>query len=475
MSEFWTETLYISEWFIRLVMLIVVSRRQNPASATAWLLIIFFEPWLALPVYWLFGENRLPVRRTKAYRRLSSRLKATRKAFLEHPLTLVSDFPETHRMTMRLTEKLTNMPIAIGNSAEILTETDDVIDRLVADIDEAKDHVHLLFYIFADDETGRQVAKALGRAVVRGVKCRVLVDAVGSKRMLRTLASRMREWGVEVQEALPVGIFRRRFARMDLRNHRKLAVIDGRLGYTGSQNIVNSDYGHKDLAWHDMTVRLRGPVLLELQAVFLNDWVFTTNELPEGDDIFPPIEPAGDTPVQTLPSGPTYQTENYQRLVVAAIHRAEKGVTITTPYLVPDEALLQALETAVLRGVEVTVIVPRRCDQILVGAASRSYFDLLLSKGVEVFLYEPGLLHAKTIRIDDSLSLIGSSNFDIRSFALNFEINIVLYGEVFAAQLRREQENYLHFANRLTMAEWRSRPRWRRLGEDVARLFSPLL
>lgn len=475
MSGFWTEALYISEWVVRLVMLVVVSRRQNPASATAWLLIIFFEPWLALPIYWLFGENRLPVRRTKAYHRLASRLASTRKAFLEHPLTLVSDFPQEYRMTMRLAEKLTNMPIAVGNSAEILTETQDVIDRLVADIDGAAHHVHLLYYIYADDETGRRVAEALGRAVARGVKCRVLLDAVGSKRMLKTLAPALREQGVDVREVLPVGIFRRRFARMDLRNHRKLAVIDGTLGYTGSQNIVNADYGHKDLAWHDMTVRLRGPIMLELQAVFLNDWVFTTNELPEGDDIFPRIAPAGDTPVQTLPSGPTFQTENYQRLVVAAIHRAEKRVTITTPYLVPDQALLQAIETAVLRGVEVTVIVPRRCDQILVGAASRSYYDSLLSKGVDVFLYEPGLLHAKTIRIDDSLSLIGSSNFDIRSFALNFEINVILYGEAFTAQLCAEQENYLRGANKLTPAEWRARPKWRRLGEDVARLFSPLL
>jgi cardiolipin synthase A/B len=472
---FWTETLYITEWIVRVVMLFVVVRRQNPSSATAWLLVIFFEPLLAVPFYLLVGENRLPVRRTESYRRLSARLETTRQAFLAHPMTLVSDFPEEHRMTMRLTEKLTNMPIAGGNATDILTATDDVIDRLVADIDEAKHHVHLLYYIYADDETGRRVAEALGRAVVRGVKCRVLVDAVGSKKMLRGLARRMHEWGVAIHEVLPVGIFRRRFARMDMRNHRKLAVIDGRLGYTGSQNIVNADYGHKDLAWHDMTVRLRGPILLELQAVFLNDWVFTTNELLEDEELFPDIERVGETLIQTLPSGPTFETENYQRLIVAAIHRAEKRVTITTPYLVPDLALLQALETAVLRGVHVTVIVPRRCDQILVGAASRSYYDLLLSRGVDIFLYEPGLLHAKTIRIDDSLSLIGSSNFDIRSFALNFEINMIFYGEKFTTQLQLEQENYLQSASQLTMAEWQRRPKWRRLGEDVARLFSPLL
>ena len=475
MSGFWTETLYITEWIVRVVMLFVVVRRQNPSSAMAWLLVIFFEPLLALPFYLLVGENRLPVRRTEAYRRLSARLESTREAFLSHPMTFVSDFPEAHQMTMRLTEKLTDMPIAGGNATDILTETADVIDRLVADIDEAKYHVHLLYYIYADDETGRRVAEALGRAVVRGVKCRVLVDAVGSKKMLRGLARRMREWGVDVHEVLPVGIFRRSFARMDLRNHRKLAVIDGKLGYTGSQNIVNADYGHKDLAWHDMTVRLRGPILLELQAVFLNDWVFTTNELLEEEELFPDIERAGETPIQTLPSGPTFATENYQRLIVAAIHRAEKHVTITTPYLVPDMALLQALETAVLRGVGVTVIVPRRCDQVLVGAASRSYYNLLLSKGVDIFLYEPGLLHAKTIRIDDSLSLIGSSNFDIRSFALNFEINMIFYGEQFTSQLRLEHEDYLQDANRLTMAEWQNRPKWRKLGEDVARLFSPLL
>jgi cardiolipin synthase len=293
--------------------------------------------------------------------------------------------------------------------------------------------------------------------------------------MFKRLAHKMIAEGVEVHEALPVGLFRRRMARIDLRNHRKLAVIDGRVGYTGSQNIVDAGYGRKDLAWYDLMVRLTGPILLELQSVFVSDWYFETEKTLERSEYFPSPTLTGSVPVQTLPSGPTYPTENYQRIVVAALYASERRVTITSPYFVPDAAFMQAIQTAILRGVEVEVVVPSRCDQVLVGAAGCSYFEDLLEMGVKLYLYDKGLLHAKTMCVDDAIAFIGSSNFDIRSFALNFEINLLFYGPEVAMQLHAQQRCYMADATLLTAERWAERPAMKKFFQNIARLLSPLM
>ncbi|MGW8257627.1 MAG: cardiolipin synthase, partial [Thermoguttaceae bacterium] len=455
----WSLILYVSEWIIRVVMLFEVPRRRAPQSAMAWLLVIFLEPWIGLFFYWLIGSHRLPRRRIKEHDKILRRLQRVHDRLASQPHIIRPQLGDRAMEAVKLAEHLGYMPIMDGNSVELIAQTDDFIDRLVSDIDAAKDHVHLLFYIFVDDSTGRRVAEALYRAVSRGVRCRVLADGVGSRPLFKRLGKEMIAQGVDLREALPVGLFRRRMARLDLRNHRKLAVIDGRVGYTGSQNIVDAGYGHKDLAWHDLMVRLTGPIILELQSVFISDWYFETEKVLDAEEFFPGPTVDGAIAVQTLPSGPSYPTENYQRMVVAAIHAAERMVTITTPYFVPDEAFLQAVQTAVLRGVRVELIVPYRVDHKLVGAAGRSYYDDLLDMGVIVYLYKQGLLHAKTMCVDDSIAFIGSSNFDIRSFALNFEINLLFYGAEVAAKLRSQQQRYIDLSFQLTAEEWKKRPR----------------
>jgi cardiolipin synthase len=333
----------------------------------------------------------------------------------------------------------------------------------------------VLFYIFADDETGRRVADALARAVRRGVICRVLVDAVGSRGMVRTLGPKMKENGILLKESMPVGLFRRRMARVDLRNHRKIAVIDGRFGYTGSQNIVNADYGHKGVAYTDLMVRLVGPTVLELQGVFLSDWYFETREILDDEDVYPTQALKGPGLVQTLPSGPNYPTDNYQRLLVAALYEAREQVVLTTPYFVPDEPFMQALEVAVRRGVKVDLIVPEHCDHIVVGAASRAYYDDLVAIGVNVHLYKPGILHSKTMSIDRALALIGTGNFDIRSFTLDFEVNLICYGREMTDRLREVQDRYMRDSVPLDPSAWKQRPITRRLVQNIAKLFSPVL
>jgi cardiolipin synthase len=345
----------------------------------------------------------------------------------------------------------------------------------MADIDRAKTHIHMLFYIFRNDDTGRRVASALKQAARRGVQCRLLLDAVGSWGALQSICNDLRRAGVEVYDDLPVGFLRRRASRIDLRNHRKIVVIDGITAYTGSQNIVDDNYGYKNLVWYDLTARLNGPIVQELQTVFLEDWNFRTNRLPDEKDVFPATEPSGAVPAQVLASGPNYPVESYQRLVVAVLYSAHERVVITTPYFVPDEPFLQAMQVVAQRGVEMNVIVPLRTDHPLIDMAGHAYFEELLEAGVRIFAYGNGLLHAKTITVDDSIAFLGSSNFDIRSFSLNFEINLLLYGHEATERLRERQMEYLKNSHAIAFSDWQKRGSFKRTVNDVAKLFSPLL
>jgi cardiolipin synthase A/B len=440
-----------------------------------WLLVTFFIPIPGVFIYLLVGENRLPNRRIERHGRLLKELDKITKRQNGSQTAQPPKIDRELQPVIHLAEQLGYMPVTGGNDGQLIAETDEMIDRLIADIDAATREVHLLYYIFVNDQTGKRVVDALIEAVRRGVTCRLLVDAVGSRPMLKDLAPILGAAGVEVHAALPVHLLRRKMARLDLRNHRKIAVIDGRIGYTGSQNIVNADYGHRDLAWHDLSVRLEGPIVTQLQTVFIADWYFETDDILDSDRLCNPPEPAGDISIQSLPSGPNFPSENYQRLVVAAIYNAREKVTITSPYFIPDEAFLQAVEVAILGGVEVELILPRKCDQYLVGAASRSYYIDLLDMGVKLYMYEPGLLHAKTMTIDNSFGLIGSSNFDIRSFALNFEISILCYGDKPIEQLRKQQALYREESTLLSKTEWASRSCLKQHWENIAKLLSPLL
>lgn len=465
----------ISEWLIRLVMLPIVTRRRKPDAAMAWLLLIFFLPWAGLLLFLIFGRIEFPRSRRKRAVRMYAKIEAEARRFRGHPNIVRPDLGPQQEITVQVAERLGNFPILGGNQSAFLAETDEFIDRLVEDIDAARNHVHLLFYIFWDDDTGLRVIEALARAVKRGVRCRVLVDDVGSRKPLRSLMSRMRARNIDIYSMLPVGIFRRHMARVDMRNHRKLAIIDGSIAYAGSQNIVDANYGHKDLAWHDMMVRLTGPITIELQAIFVTDWHQESHEVLTGPDIFVDPVLTGDVPAQTLPSGPIFPVENYQRLVVSALHGAQRRVIITTPYFVPDEPLLQAIQIAVWRGVTIDLIVPQRCDQVIVGAAARAYYDDVLDAGANLYLHTKGLVHSKTITVDDSIALIGSSNFDIRSFEINFELSMLLYGADVTERLRREQLRYLNDSVQLDANEWRQRSSARKFLDNSARLLSPIL
>jgi cardiolipin synthase len=318
------------------------------------------------------------------------------------------------------------------------------------------------------------VIAALGRAVERGVACRVLVDSLGSRSTLPILIPKLTALGVDVREMLPVGLFRLKRARLDLRNHRKIAIVDGRVALTGSQNLVASDFV-AGITYEELVLRLTGPAVLELQYIFAADWFLETNEVLESVDVFPDPEITGSIPIQALASGPDFPTQNNQRFIVALIHAARKQIKITTPYFIPDEPMLQALQTAVLRGVDVHLVFSEIWYQVLVSWAQRSYYEELLEAGVKVHLYQKSFLHAKFLTIDDSIGLVGTSNMDIRSFVLNAEHILVIHDPDMTSQLKAEQRRYIANCRSLDLQQWRQRPFRIKLAEHLARLMSPLL
>ena len=469
----WSLLYLVSEWAIRLVMLIYVPQRRSAAASRTWLLFIFLLPWPGVVLYWLFGRIYIPARRVQMQIR-ASRFIREAQAQIGARITADPDLPPALQFIPGLAHRLGDFGTLPGNRLELLPDYAGTVDRMIGDIDAAQHHVHLLFYIFLADQTGERVTEALVRASARGVNCRVLMDAVGSRQGLERLAPRMRNRGVEVLAMLPVGLFRRNAARFDLRNHRKIVVVDGRVGYTGSQNIVNPEFvrGYPN---EELMVRVTGPVVAQLQAMFLADHYFETGNVFEPTELYPKLVDAGSSPAQLVPSGPGYARENGRELMIAMLYGARERIVITTPYFVPDEPFLHAMCAARLRrGVEVHLVLSMHANQMIAQFAQRSYYDDLLDAGIEIHLYRPRFLHAKHLTIDNHIALIGSTNMDIRSFALNAEINLLVYDPAVVWQLRAIQEKYFANSERLDSAAWKP-TLGARIVQNTARLMDSFL
>jgi len=462
-----------SEWAIRAVMLFYVPRKRSTPATRTWLLFIFFVPWLGLICYLLFGRIYIPRRRIEQQKHASERI-ARVQSQMGAQVEREPELPLNLQSIVPLATRLGDFKPFGGNAIELLAEYDAAIDRLIADIRAAQWQVHLLFYIFAPDETGRRVVAAMIEAAKRGVECRMLLDAVGSRHGLRAFTRSLQEAGVEVTPLLPVGLFRRNAARFDLRNHRKIAVIDGIIGYTGSQNIVNATFvpGYPN---EELLLRVRGPVVAQLQAVFLADRYIETDTTLDLAKMFPSLAECGDAIAQVVPSGPGYGRENGQELMITLLYAARERVVLVTPYFAPDDAFLQAVRAAERRGVDVHLVVSMHANQRLTQLAQKSYYEELLGDGVDIYLYEPRFLHAKHLTIDDEIALVGSTNLDIRSFALNAEINMVIYDRAVVAKLCTIQERYFANSHRLTSEEVRARSPFKRTLQSVARLADSLL
>jgi cardiolipin synthase len=475
----WWAIYEIAGWLVRLVMVVVIVRRHiMPVLGLAWLVLILAEPFIGVVLYLLLGTRQLGGRRARIHQQIVGEARTEpRMADMRAHMTRPVIEPEQRNMIVQA-ERISGNPIVAGNDFELIAEADDKVAQLVADIDAAQHHVHILYYIFRADAIGNQVIAALKRAARRGVTCRVLLDAAGSRSMFKRKgpAHALRQAGVEVVAALPVRLLRRKLARIDLRNHRKIVVVDGRVGYTGSHNIVVEDYGHKWAGkWVDLSTRFTGPIVAQMQMVFIEDWYFETDKHLSSEDLFPGLQPTGEIAAQAVPTGPSHEAETFRRVVIAALNSAQHQILMTTPYLVPDEPTILALAMAADRGAEVTIVLPARSDHPLVAAAGRSYYELLLDAGVSLYRYRSGMLHAKTITVDHAFALLGSANLDIRSFYLNFEINLLLYGPQITNYLRFAQHRYLAESDPIVLEEWRKRPATKQCIDNAAALLSPLL
>jgi len=458
----------------------VIARRTPVGVSVAWLAVIASTPFVGAAIYLLVGERRLgrqraeriaanidDVQRWQAELHARSEAAGVRVGALAEPLR-------------RQAEQVLGFAALDGNVIDLFADSETFFDSLVADIDAAETSCHLCFYIWHEGGRTADVVEALVRAAERSVPCRVIADALGSKSFLDgPAARRLRRAGVELTRALPTGPLRTFFVRRDLRNHRKIAVIDGRVAYTGSQNLVDPRFFERDSGvgeWVDATARITGPTASALDGVFSFDWSVETGtacrlSTPAGDGA---AAPAGST-IQVVPSGPDLRPEAIHQLLLTAIYAARDELVMTTPYFVPDEAILTALLSAALRGVAVTLIVPASNNSLLVRYASVASFDDLLSAGVRIALFEGGLLHTKSLTVDGSLSVFGSVNLDMRSLWLNFEISLFVYDVEFTRRLKSLQQDYLAHSSLLELEAWRKRSTAHRLVEDAFRLLGPLL
>jgi len=456
--------------------------RKLPVGATlAWLIILFVLPVFGPALYLFIGENRLGRKRAQRwrdihdlYREWQSRLNARAAVDwdLLHPRA---------RSLSRHGESVTGFSALQGHALELLPDWDSFVDALLADIDAAESSCHLEFYIWEAAGRVAEVCAALERAADRGVVCRVLVDDVGSGDFLKSrAAAALRKAGVQLVSSLPVGIFRMLFVRMDLRNHRKIVVIDGSVAYTGSMNLADPAHFKTDAGvgrWVDAMARIQGPAVEVLNGAFLEDWELETDEgmtILETADIRS-VPEQGDAVVQVVPSGPGLNRASIHQLLLSLLYAAERELVLTTPYFVPDDSILTALVSAARRGVAVTLNVPARLDSVLARYAGAACFEDLLAAGVRIARYEPDLLHTKAITVDGRIAVIGSVNLDMRSLWLNFEISLFIYDRAATARVRLLQQEYLEASSDLQAAAWRKRRPMARLAEGVLRLFGPML
>lgn len=465
--------------------IVLISANRNPAAAIAWLLAIIFIPFLGFIAYLFVGLGKLPkARREKQFE--VNRIVRERTAGTD----LVSNrenWPEWLPSAVALNQNLGALPIVGGNTATLLPEYNASLAAMAAEVDRATETVYVEFFIVVHDETTAPLFDALGRACARGVQVKVLSDWLMGRLYPRRKETEkiLSDMGAEWHPMLPLRPFSNGWQRPDMRNHRKLLIVDGRTGFMGSQNLIDASYDKpgnikRGLQWHELMVRVEGPVVREMQGVFLADWYSETDViLPFNDERLALPEPnRSGRPVfdaQVLPSGPSFANDNNLKLYAMMIQNARKRVTITSPYFVPEESTLLAILTAADRGLDVELFVSEIGDQALVYHAQRSYYEALLRAGVRIWLFRsPTVLHAKHFTIDDDLSVIGSSNMDIRSFRLNMEVSIMIHGTEFVDQMRTVQDFYRDNSKPVLLDEWVKRPTSQIVGDNLARLTSSL-
>ena len=455
----------------------ILTIKKESVSAVAWCLVVILLPFLGFVLFLIFGYNYVyrPLKRKRRHRvGFRARNPAPRDEAARGADGALSD--GTWNNLGLLAARLGSFPVSHGNRVTLYHDTRPAFDDLFAAVEAARHHVHLAFFIVQPDATGRQMVELLTAKARQGVEVRLLYDAIGSRRLKGRFVRSLCDAGGQCSAFLPINLLKRRF-QINLRNHRKIIVIDGRVGFTGGLNIGDEYLGRDPRFgyWRDEFLRLEGPAVAALQRVFAEDWDFASRESLKGAAYFPDLPRSGTAAVQVVESGPDQEVNTFRELVYAAVTLARERLWIATPYFVPDTGLLDALRLAVRLGVDVRVLVPQRPDHWLPYFAGRYYVGGLLPEGIKVYHYSKGMMHAKFAVADGQWGYVGTSNFDNRSLHLNFEVNCVLHTPALIAELEAAFSNDLRDAIRLDPKVFGDRPFTGRLVENCCRLLSPVL
>lgn len=485
--SWWDLLLAVSYLFVLAsVPSVLVEREGTPYSALAWILALFAMPPVGLFFWWAFGRKHLARkrrRRRKASAHVWRSLAQVRDDIHDAPYASLAGL-----MPLRLPKEEASwvFPPTASNRVELLNDAAEFYPAVEKAIRDARDHVHLLFYIWNDDATGRRFRDLLVEKAKAGVHVRVLCDAFGSPRVRGPLMDPLRQAGGKVSVFLPPK-FLTRSPAINFRNHRKIVVADGRFGFVGGLNI-GDEYTEN---WHDVAIAIRGPAVDQLQEVFVDDWFFACGEditskryfgkwreddaaAGESAEVNTGSDGA-DATCAVVASGPHTANNSLHDALFISLTRARRRVYITTPYFIPDQAIMTALRTAVYRGVDVRVLLPGKSDAPWVRLAARSYYSHLLRAGVRLYEYQPTILHAKSVLFDDDVSVVGSANMDLRSFKLNFEATCFIQSRRLAARLAAVFQQDLRASREVTLKEMANRTRWAKVTEAAAHLFSPMM
>ncbi|MDO4626577.1 MAG: cardiolipin synthase [Pasteurellaceae bacterium] len=470
-------------WSLTVAITIRILTKNLSVSATlSWLMMIYLIPAIGIIAYLILGEIKLGKQHLSRAEKLKPHYvewfgKVSQCPHLVHQNNDLKFSP-----IFDLVQKRLNIPCVVGNELHILDNPESIIHSIIHDINQAQYSINMVFYIWHNEGLIEQVSQALIAAHQRGVKVLILLDYVGSRPFLKSaICQQLCQAGIEIHDALHVNLFRIFISRIDVRQHRKIIVIDNQISYTGSMNMVDPKFFKQDShvgEWVDIMVRINGPVSTIFNSLQAWDWEIETNqqlevELPTCSPIA--LDKDNSHAVQILATGPGFPDDLMAQSLSIVIYSARKSISITSPYFVPSSNVAEALRVAALRGVEVSIILPRKNDSLMVGWASRTYFDELLSAGVNIYFFENGLLHTKSVLIDNQLALVGTVNMDIRSFMLNFEVTMLVEDQSFANEIDILHESYLAKAIPLNAQKWRNRPWYQRLIERLFFMFSPLL
>ncbi|WP_408057155.1 cardiolipin synthase [Ureibacillus acetophenoni] len=460
---------------------VIFLERKDASSAWAWILVLFFLPFLGFVLYLLLGRQ---LRKKHLFRwdgqkdiGIDRLIGYQIKAIEDDTLELRDQYVENYKNLIHMNLKTNNSVLTQDNQVKVFSDGTDKFESLIEDILSAKDHIHIQYYIFKLDNLGQRILSALIKKSKQGVKVRILYDEMGSRGLKKVRFKELIDLGGEVEVFFPsiLPLFN---PRLNFRNHRKIVIIDGRIGYIGGFNVgdeylgLNKKFGY----WRDTHLRIEGSSIHPLQTRFLLDWnQASNNNINYSEKYFPAIPQKGDVAAQIVSSGPDADWPAIKNGYLKLLMSAKRYIYIQTPYFIPDSSFLNAVEVATLSGIDVRIMIPNKPDHMFVYWATYSYVGELLKAGAKVYIYEKGFIHAKMIVIDDEASTVGTANIDVRSFSLNFEVNAFIYNRTISHELAEIFERDIFDCSELTLEKYNNRSNMIKFKESVSRLLTPIL